>query len=53
MIVFCIIASFIIAYLLGNVLLAQIIGIFFLKTNLRTVGSGNVGSTNLTRIGGK
>lgn len=40
------------AYVLGSIPTAFIIGKLITKTDIRTVGSGNVGATNLLRIAG-
>lgn len=44
-----IIAAVIIAYLLGSIPMAVIIGKTFYKIDVRTVGSGNAGATNVIR----
>lgn len=48
-----IILSAIIAYILGSIPNAFIIGKYFFDTDIRTLGSGNVGSTNALRNFGK
>lgn len=48
-----IILSAVIAYILGSIPNAFIIGKYFFDTDIRTLGSGNVGSTNALRNFGK
>lgn len=43
----------ILAYILGSIPFAYIIGKYFHKSDIRTLGSGNVGSTNVLRNYGK
>ena len=44
--------SIIIAYLLGSIPFGVLITKFFNKGDLRKVGSGNIGATNVMRVGG-
>uniref|UniRef100_A0A7C3J6R8 Glycerol-3-phosphate acyltransferase n=1 Tax=candidate division WOR-3 bacterium TaxID=2052148 RepID=A0A7C3J6R8_UNCW3 len=46
-IIFCLLS-----YLFSGIPFAFIVSKFFLKTDIRKVGSGNVGATNVYRIGG-
>lgn len=48
-----IILAGILAYILGSIPFAYIIGKYFYKSDIRTLGSGNVGSTNVLRNYGK
>ena len=48
-----IIIAGILAYILGSIPFAYIIGKYFYKSDIRTLGSGNVGSTNVLRNYGK
>jgi len=41
------------AYLLGSIPTGYLLVRFFLKRDIRTVGSGNIGATNVLRSGGK
>ena len=47
-----VIASVIVAYLLGSLNFAVIFSDHFLKRDIRTLGSGNAGATNMMRNGG-
>ena len=44
--------SIIISYLLGSIPFGLIVAKFVKKTDLRKVGSGNIGATNVMRVGG-
>tara|TARA_B100001093_G_scaffold127969_1_gene120446 strand:+ start:639 stop:1214 length:576 start_codon:yes stop_codon:yes gene_type:complete len=44
---------FIISYLVGSIPFGLILTKFFLKKDVRKVGSGNIGATNVLRTGGK
>lgn len=48
-----IILAGILTYILGSIPFAYIIGKYFYKSDIRTLGSGNVGSTNVLRNYGK
>src|SRR5271157_5452596 len=41
------------AYLLGSIPTGYLLVRFFRKQDIRTVGSGNIGATNVLRAGGK
>jgi glycerol-3-phosphate acyltransferase PlsY len=43
---------FIISYLIGGIPFSLLIGLIFGRTNIREVGSRNIGSTNLSRVMG-
>lgn len=43
---------FVLSYLIGSIPIGYIIAHVFLKTNIQSVGSGNIGATNMYRIGG-
>ena len=45
--------SLLIAYLLGSIPFGLLIGRFWLGVDLRQQGSGNIGMTNVLRVGGK
>lgn len=43
----------VVSYLLGSIPFGYILVRLFLKTDVRTLGSGNIGATNVLRSGGK
>ena len=45
--------SLLIAYLLGSIPFGLLIGRFWLGVDVRQQGSGNIGMTNVMRVGGK
>ena len=47
------IGFFIIIFLIGSIPFGLIIGYYWLKLDLRNEGSGNIGMTNVMRVGGK
>ena len=47
------IAAAVLAYLLGSIPFGLVLGRVFLGTDVRTIGSGNIGATNVLRTGSK
>jgi glycerol-3-phosphate acyltransferase PlsY len=45
--------SCVLSYLCGSIPFGLLVSKFFIKTDVRSIGSGNIGATNVLRLGGK